>query len=578
MNRINSELILTTILSTLTIVSLGIVSCQPEATKVPITEELGTTWEAGLPVPKTVVRSTRAFRERLLSDPHRPAYHFVIPEDFGSAMDPNGAFYHNGRYHLMYLYRREGSGGAGHSWGHVSSADLLHWRHHPDALVPSQELVEILSGGAFVDQEGNATVTYWEYIADEAKRNEVLKSGSLGIGIARSSDEHFDTWTKSPSNPVIKSNPFGITMVKDQDGPEIVAGSMDPTNIWVKDGRYYMAAGNGQVLWAYGREADAPSEFKGDHLYLYASDDLNTWEYIHEFYERDPDWTEDNEDNSCPSFLPLPSSPDGGEASGKHLLLFISHNKGCQYYIGTYRDDKFYSEKHGRMSWEDRDYFAPEALIDKVGRQIMWAWIKERNTDDIRKNWDRNYYGWVGTYSLPRSLWLGEDGTLRMRPVKELAGLRYNKKERNDITIEADSEIELADFGTELMELEITLDPGEVDQAGVVVGVSEDGREQTTIFYDASSTELVLDANQSGIDSEWENLERAPFELKTGESLVLRVFVDKSVIEVFANDRQAIGRQVFPKLGGRGVKLFAKGGEAQVAIVRAWEMMPSNPY
>ena len=60
--------------------------------------------------------------------------------------------------------------------------------------------------------------------------------------------------------------------------------------------------------------------------------------------------------------------------------------------------------------------------------------------------------------------------------------------------------------------------------------------------------------------------------------MVLRVFVDKSIVEVFANDRQAVARRVYPKLGGLGVKLFAKGGDVKVLSVKAWELMPSNPY
>ena len=39
----------------------------------------------------------------------------------------------------------------------------------------------------------------------------------------------------------------------------------------------------------------------------------------------------------CPSFLPLPRAREGGPPSGKHLQLFISHNMGCQYYVGTLR-------------------------------------------------------------------------------------------------------------------------------------------------------------------------------------------------------------------------------------------------
>ena len=93
----------------------------------------GVVWIINQPVPKSIIQSTRVFRERLLADPYRPAFHFCVPEDDGRPGDPNGAFYFNGRYHLMYLYKREGSG---FSWGHISSKDLLHWRHHPDAIGP----------------------------------------------------------------------------------------------------------------------------------------------------------------------------------------------------------------------------------------------------------------------------------------------------------------------------------------------------------------------------------------------------------------------------------------------------------
>jgi beta-fructofuranosidase len=93
---------------------------------------------AGKPIPKEVIKATREFRERLLADPFRPAYHFSFPEDNGMPGDPNGAFYHNGRYHLMFLYN---STGKGFVWGHASSADLLHWRPHPDAIVMRVALV-----------------------------------------------------------------------------------------------------------------------------------------------------------------------------------------------------------------------------------------------------------------------------------------------------------------------------------------------------------------------------------------------------------------------------------------------------
>ena len=82
---------------------------------------------------------TRRYRERLLADPYRPAYHFAIPDDLGIPGDSNGAFYADGIYHLMYLYKNCET--EAFHWGHLSSIDLLHWRNHPDALTQFEAFV-----------------------------------------------------------------------------------------------------------------------------------------------------------------------------------------------------------------------------------------------------------------------------------------------------------------------------------------------------------------------------------------------------------------------------------------------------
>ncbi len=515
-------------------------------------------WDANQPVPGPVIQSTRAFRERLLADPHRPAFHFCVPEDRGAPGDPNGAFYHNGRYHLMYLYNRTGSGFA---WGHVSSKDLLHWRHHPDAIGVGDGDAGCFSGGAFVDNDGKAVLSYWGLW------------GARGICLAQNTDEQFNTWAKFKNNPVIQSTEWGITVSKDKSGQEIIFGSADPSNIWVKDGRYYMLTGNLLVLNKIGRKPDAPADQQGDRVYLFVSDDLENWEYLHPFYQWNPRWTDRSEDNMCPSFLPLPSIPDGGPPSGKYLLLFISHNKGCQYYVGRYENDKFHPETHGRMTWRDNTYFAPEALIDGQGRQIMWAWVFDDRPQGIKES-----SGWTGTYGLPRSLWLGKDGILNMRPVKELTALRYNERMKDDITVKAGSEVKLDGFGRELLELEIDMQPGKATKFGVKVCCSEGGEEETRLYCDVTAKKLLVDTTKSSIGFGRKNIEGGPFELKKGEALTLRVFVDRSIVEVYANDRQAVARRIYPTLGGKGVRLFAEGGDVKVLSVKAWELMPSNPY
>jgi beta-fructofuranosidase len=96
--------------------------------------------------------------------------------------------------------------------------------------------------------------------------------------------------------------------------------------------------------------------------------------------------------------------------------------------VGEYRNDRFYPERHGRMSWVDNTYFAPEALMDAQGRQIMWAWLTDNPSGEKEK-------GWSGVYGLPRALWLGKDGTLRMAPVRELETLRTHEKTWSNLAL-----------------------------------------------------------------------------------------------------------------------------------------------
>jgi beta-fructofuranosidase len=255
------------------------------------------------------------------------------------------------------------------------------------------------------------------------------------------------------------------------------------------------------------------------------------------------------------------------------LLLFISHNKGCQYYVGDYdtNNDRFIPTNHGRMTWVDNTYFAPEALIDHRGRQIMWAWLTDNPGGEEAR-------GWSGVYGLPRSLWLGEDGTLRMRPVKELQMLRSAERTWRNITLSDGDMQRLDGVVGDSCELEISVDSVTAKQIGLKVRAAPGGEEETLLYYDTKAKQLVFDSTKSGVDGR-RAVERAPLELGADETLRLRVFIDKSVVEVYANDRQGICRRVYPgRNDSLGIVLFTVGGEARLSSVRAWEMMPSNPY
>ena len=111
------------------------------------------------------------------------------------------------------------------------------------------------------------------------------------------------------------------------------------------------------------------------------------------------------------------------------------------------------------------------------------------------------------------------------------------------------------------------------------VRCSPGNEEETLIFYDADAKKLKIDTRKSSLTDKVKTVEGGPFELAEGELLRLRVFVDKSIVEVFANDRQAVMRRIYPsRSDSLGIELFARGGSCQVPLLEAWEMMPSNSH
>ena len=70
---------------------------------------------------------------------------------------------------------------------------------------------------------------------------------------------------------------------------------------------------------------------------------------------------------------------------------------------------------------------------------------------------------------------------------------------------------------------------------------------------------------------------RVPFTLQAGETVELRIFLDKSMVEVFANDRQAAVAVHKHRNEDKGVTLFSNGGETTVLKALSWKMKSIYP-
>ena len=487
---------------------------------------------------------------KLQNDPLRPRYHFAAP--WGWINDPNGLIFWKGRYHLFYQFNPVASYWNHIQWGHASSLDLVHWTHHPIALAPEPGQPDwngCYSGCAVVNH-GVPTLVYLGVPG--------------GICIATSTDDELIHWVKYPQNPV-------IAWPKPEEKKDYK--TFDPS-VWRNDDNWYAISG-------WGRCFARPDEPEGDTAFLFKSPDLVHWEYLHPFYQSDRRWTDADEDCAVPDFIPL---------GGKHVLLFASHKRGAQYYVGRYQADRFEIEYHGRLNWPGGQLIAPNTMLDDNGRRIFFGWVNEGRDQDTHRA-----AGWAGVMTIPRVLALATDGKeplLRMSPVPEIESLRLNHRRQAGITLDADSQKTIAGIRGDSLELQLEMTSPGSGQFGLILRASPDGAEQTRLFYDAGAKQFKIDGSKAGLvlperprvpflpeEEKKIQVQAAPFELSAGEPLRLRVFLDRSIVEVFVNGRQSLTQRIYPtRSDSLDVRVFSNGGRTKVNYIEAWEMAAAGSF
>ena len=430
--------------------------------------------------------------------PHWLTYHLIHPGPGGAFPgDPNCAFYWKGKYHLHYIYNHEGV-----NFAHVSSDDMVHWKWQPTTLTQKVIGHGMFSGTGFFTKEGKPAIIYHGW-----------GSGRNQIAIAQ--DDKLETWSKSyPLEPKIKPG---------QDGEKIA--NWDP-DAWLDGDHYYALSGG--------------NPGSGKPPTLFKSADLINWDYLGLFLDHDMPDVKNGEDVSCPNFFKI---------GNKWMLLCISHNLGCRYYLGDWKNEKFAPDFHARMTWNGKNVFAPESVLTKDGRRVMWAWLIDMPIEPS------------GVQSLPRELSLPTDGVLRIKPLKELESLRYDEKQEQDIAVKSDAATKLKEISGNTLELEMTIKAPTAKECGLDVLCDKEGANGIRIAYIPATKTLMVGNADAG------------FELKPGEDLSLRVFIDKNLVEVFANDRQAAlsaRRGYAPE--NTGISLFSNGGDVTVKQVKAWKM------
>ena len=86
---------------------------------------------------------------------------------------------------------------------------------------------------------------------------------------------------------------------------------------------------------------------------------------------------------------------------------------------------------------------------------------------------------------------------------------------------------------------------------------------------------LSLDSSFSSISKDVKPRppENAPFKFIHENILKIRIFIDRSVLEVFVEDTQSAAIRVYPELiDSKGISLLAHGNRVKIVSFKTWEM------
>lgn len=461
-------------------------------------------------------------------------YHLMHPGAASLPGDPNAAFCVDGTYHLHYILAHPWRGRTSFSFIHVTSSDLLHWSWQTTKLQPSFTGHGMFSGTGFLTKEGQPAAIYHGQA-----------SGRNQIAIAK--DRKISAWEK----------PFPVD-VRTSDGKEAPMNHWDPDCFQIGD-TYYAISG-------------------GPNPPVFKSKDLKAWTLGGDFIRKQPADVVVGEDVSCPNFFPI---------GGKWMLLCISHPLGCRYYLGDWdaKAEQFVPQSHGRMNWPRKeqpawglfnrtDFFAPESVLTPDGRRVMWAWLTGARPDN--KLLDKT------VQSLPRELSLPADGVLRTKPLRELEGQRRDPIVMKNVVLNcpitghgdavppnaAPRLQQIAELPGDSAEIRITVPRKDAERKLFGLVLFSDGK--------GGGLPIVLRPDAGVIRVGGVEAPFAVADLPPGEDVTLRIFVDKYLVEVFVNDRQAVVAGVNDPHNRRTVDAFTVGAPTTLQSVEMWRIEPTN--
>ena len=508
-------------------------------------------------LPQLSMADTTIPRSTFDGDKHRPQYHLM--PDAHWMNEPHGPFYYRGKYHITFQKNPHGPFWHQIHWGHLVSNDMVHWQEVEMALRPEAgDLAPdgIWSGSATLDAGGNPVLFF-------TAGNDNLQP-SQRVALARPkdlSDPLLRDWVKHPDALITQQPDWGV-----------FGQFRDPFVFWDKSTQQWyqlvtsgIPGGSGTAL-------------------VFSSTDLLRWNFMGPLFSTDintypqvgPVW-------ELPVLLPLGTGRDGRP---RHWFGINSHGTGAvveiYYWIGIWdANTGRFSPDHPEprlMDVGERKFTGPSGMVDPItGRSILFTIAQGEATRQQEAE-----SGWAHNGGLPLSLWLGDDDQLRFAPITELATLRGEPLVDAAGISGAQAQKLLSTVKGDLLELELVIEATEL------TGVSPTGALMLDLRKNPRATELTrlklepvsgadrwrleLDRNRTSLDPDVLSYGVQGGEVQLEGDISLRIFLDRSMLEIYLNDRISLTSRLFPATLdalGLGIELPS---DAMLKRVRVWPM------
>lgn len=475
----------------------------------------------------------------------RPAFHHTPV--YGWMNDPNGMFYKDGVWHLYYQWNPYGSKWQNMTWGHSSSTDLINWQHHPAAIEPDG-LGTVFSGSCAIDKDDTAG-----FGSDAVIALYTSAAASQVQSLAHSNDNG-NTFEIYPGNPVIT----------------LESEARDPNMFWNE------ATGEWNLVLAHALEHE---------MLVFTSPDMKQWTLQSAFGKglgaQGGVW-------ECPDLFEL--AVDGSDQ--KKWVLICNINPGgpfggsaTQYFIGEFDGKTFTPDRDADgnvpTKWMDygKDHYAtvswsnaPDNRRTVIGWMSNWQYAAEVPTMQYRS-----------ANTLPREIGLfrASDGEIytSCTPSPEIGALRGNAsvKKRSFTAGKKSRTFALPEANGGICEITLEITP----KKGVPVNLTlanEAGNKVEMVYNPAEST-FSFDRYQSGqtdFSQDFPAITTAPA-FTNGGNLRLRIFIDRSSIEVFEqNGRFAMTNLVFPESPYTTLSVNAPAGNARIENLAIYPLRTTN--